>query len=361
MKIGIIASDVNSNPAGLERYLFELVSHITQDTHNEYIIYVKAGGEQFMSVIGGRKNVTLVQVGWGKLWKEVGLFFAPHSDVYIFTGPIGSLLFTPKKSIVIAYDFAYKYTQDHASWLSRFIVDLYSRKSFTTSEKVVCISEETAHDLKKFFMIPESKIKVIYCGFNRISLLDERGVKLPSSKFFFFVGTLKERKNVLNIIKGFEQFLKSNTNSEEILVIAGKYAQTNSYYLNLIKYIDRSALLKAKVYFVGRVDDQELKFLYTHAQALVYPSIIEGFGLPILEAMDCGLPVITSSGSSLKEVAGGAAILVDPYSGKEISEAMTTVLDLKIREGMITRGYENVKKFSWEKMSREFISLIVNL
>ncbi|KND48424.1 MAG: Glycosyltransferase [Parcubacteria bacterium C7867-005] len=356
MKIGIVATEISKTPAGLERYLFELVSNlISSDKKNEYLIYVKSNAGSLESVVHGLGNAKIIKVGWGKLWKDVGLLFAPKSDVYIFTGPIGSLLFWPKKSVTIIYDFAYKYSG--GNWL----LDIHTHKAIASSTKVICISEETKRDLIKFFPSSEKKIKVIYPGFNSLSKVKEEKTDILPNPFFLFVGTLKERKNVLNIIKGFEHFLKGQSDGKYNLIIAGKYSKANPYYNTLVDYMKVNEELKSKVIFLGHISDGELKFLYQNAVALIYPSILEGFGLPVAEAMDCGLPVITSNISSLVEVAGDGALLVNPYSYEEIGQAISKMTDLSVREGLIKKGYENTKRFSWTKMADEFIDTIESL
>lgn len=355
MKIGIIASNISQSPAGLERYLYELVASLASiDKANEYLIYVKSDTGQFQSILKDNINAKVVEVGWGSLWKEIGLFFAPKSDLYVFTGPVGSFLFWPKRSITVLYDFAYKYSGGN------IVLDLYTKKALISSRKIVCISEETKRELRNFFEVKDEKIRVIYPGFNKISLLAEEMVELRSDNFFLFVGTLKERKNVLNIIKGFQYFLKNNPESNQKLIIGGKYSESDPYFMSLGSYI-RDNLPKDRVVFLGRVSDSQLNFLYKKASALVYPSFIEGFGLPVLEAQDCGLPVITSNLSSLKEVARDSAVLVDPASFEAIGLAMESVIRLDHKEELIKKGFENIKRFSWSKMADEFLETIKSI
>ncbi len=361
MKIGIVASEISNHPAGLERYLYELISHlINEDRKNEYVIYVKSNSKKLRHL--SNDNTKIIEVGFGKFWKEIGLFLAPKSDLYIFTGPIGSLLFWPSRCITVVYDFAYKYSQNSfKNWTAGKIIDLYSWKSFFSSKKIVCISEETKKDLINFFKIRENKIRVIYPGFNKISSMIERNVKLPTGKFFLFVGTIKKRKNIHNIISGFEYFIKNCDQGVYNLVIAGKYVPDDAYYMELLRSVENNKILQGKVFFLGHIEDEELNYLYRHAISLVYPSLIEGFGLPILEAMDAGLPVITSNASSLKEVASDSAILVNPNSYKEIGDAMVKMTDEIYRNELIQKGRLNVSRFSWDKMSKEFIEVINSL
>lgn len=360
MRIGIVATEISKNPAGLERYLFELISHLVEtDTQNTYCIYIKSNAGPIHDLVQGKMNVEVVSVGWGKLWKEIGLLLAPKSEVYVFTGPVGSLLFWPKKSITIVYDFAYKYSEfSFQSFIQNCILDIYTKKSLVSSSVIICISEETKKDLLTFFSISEKRIHVVYPGFNSLSLIPEEKVALPFENFFLFVGTLKERKNVLNVLKGFEYFLSTTPNQDYYLVVAGKYTKDNLYYKTLLQYVERSPILKRRVVFLGHVSDGELRYLYSKAVALAYPSLVEGFGLPVPEAMDCGLPVITSNLSSLSEAAGDGALLVNPHSHEEIGNALGRVIDPNVRAELIKKGHENTKRFSWNKMAHEFIETL---
>ncbi len=362
MKIGIIAGDISKTPAGLERYLFELISHIVKDTTHTYQIYVKSDKSTLHEFFGNKEHVEVISVGWGRLWKDIGLLFVGRSDTYLFTGPIGSLLFWPKKSVTIVYDFAYKYRRGGLKdWIEHFVIDMYSLKSFFSSQTIVCISEITKVDLIHFFPSAKEKTVVIYPGFNSLTQVPLEEILLPNGEFFLFIGTLKERKNVLNIIKGFEYFQKTYINERYDLFIAGKYSSDNSYYQALMRYLKERPELQSKVHFLGHISDGQLRYLYSRAVSLVYPSILEGFGLPVLEAMDSGLPVITSNLSSLKEAAGDGALLVDPYSIEEIGEAMKKMLDQNFRTVLIQKGYENTKRFSWDIMAREFLATITRV
>ncbi|MEX0998928.1 MAG: glycosyltransferase family 1 protein [Thermodesulfobacteriota bacterium] len=360
MIIGIVAGNISDHPAGLERYIYEFVSHLTiVGSEHTYNLYVRSEGVLSQD-FEGRSNVRVVKVGWGILWKEIGLHFATKSDVYFFTGPITSLSFRPRRSIVIAYDFAYKrFGRSIRSLASRIFLDILSMLSFSRAERIVCISEETRADLVKYFKPALSKAVVIYPGYNH---LPDGGhmSHILHSPFFLFAGTIKERKNILNIIRGFDIYCRLVPKSNMTLVLAGKYSPKDPYYISLIQHVNNIGLGN-RVCFLGRVSDEELGVLYRKATAFVYPSFIEGFGLPILETMDAGLPVITSNCGATKETAGDAAIFVDPFSPEDIGKAMRDLLSETSREELIRKGRENTNRFSWNKMAEEFLALLNNL
>ena len=359
MKIGIILHPYGEKtPAGLGRYIFDLTaSLIENDKTNEYIIYLK-GKPDKLPVFNG-SNWRAEIVGGGKFWLETGLRKAPAADVYVFNTPIMPFFFSPKRSVVITLDFAYKYFK--AKSLKEYLFNKFlffaNKFSLKRADLIVSISEQTKKDILKFFGLSEQKIKVIYPGFKKICSLPAREVKLPE-KFFLHVGVIKERKNLLNIVKGFREFKRNDKNGCK-LVVAGK--GEGEYYEKIARFI-KSEKIESDVVFIGFVDDNELAFIYKKALALVFPSLLEGFGFPVLEAMNCGLPVITSKYGSLAEVAGNAGILVDPQNTGEISATMEKIYSNNLlRHEMSKDGIVRAEEFSWQRSAERFISLFKTL
>lgn len=410
MKIGIILHPYGEQKsAGLAEYIFELTKNlIANDQTNEYLIFLKpldkARGRIKLPEFHS-DNWRVVSLGFGRWWRELGLFFAPRADLYIFNTPMMPLFFKPKKSIVIALDFAYLYFQPAPlrqgfGWASNKILFWLNGFSMRRADLVIAISEATKKDVVKFFGIDEKKIKVIYPGFrdlNKIYCSNEIEnnnqdvfstsplICRASSKnvycsshayrqageienksleptcnglvepYFLFVGVIKERKNVFNIVSAFIE-LKKKYNLPHKLIIAGKGGGS---YLDKINELIKKEVLENEIIFTGYVSDERLVGLYKGAEALVFPSLVEGFGFPVLEAMGVGVPVITSKTSSLSEVAGEAALLVDPYSISEIAEAMHKIAsDGNLRRDLISRGLERIKYFSWQQTAEKFLKEI---
>ena len=174
--------------------------------------------------------------------------------------------------------------------------------------------------------------------------------QLPRS-YLFYVGNISKHKNVDKIIEAFKK-IKSKTNYK--LVIAGKLSFGSKDIKKKIKDLD----LQDDVIFTGYVPEEDLPALYNGASLFVYPSFYEGFGLPPLEAMQCGCPVITSNTSSLPEVVGNAGIMVDPNDVDELAKQMERVLtNKKLQQKMRKAGLKQAKKFSWEKCARETLKV----
>jgi glycosyltransferase involved in cell wall biosynthesis len=175
--------------------------------------------------------------------------------------------------------------------------------------------------------------------------------------FLLFVSTIEPRKNVPTLLRAFRRLMDAYHPNVQ-LVLAGEKGWLYDEVFQLV----RDLKLVDKVVFLGRVSTEELLWLYNVAQALVSPSIYEGFGLPPLEAMACGTPVIVSNVSSLPEVVADAGILVDPYDAEELSVAMWRLLsDAELRASLIEKGYKRAGFFSWDKAAQETLKLYHSL
>ncbi|HXH21902.1 MAG TPA: glycosyltransferase family 1 protein [Dehalococcoidia bacterium] len=220
------------------------------------------------------------------------------------------------------------------------------------ADHILTISQHTRHDLIELLRLPEGKVTATPLAaddhLQRVSdparLADVRyRLKLPA-RYFLYVGTIEPRKNLERTVKAFARAAAAHPDAE--LLLAGPRGWGDAD----LEAVAAAEGVGARVRLLGRVEEQDLAALYTMATALVYPSLYEGFGLPPLEAMQCGCPVITSNVSSLPEVVGDAALLVDPRSIDGIAEAMRAVLASESERGaMIERGLKRARLFSWRR------------
>ena len=217
------------------------------------------------------------------------------------------------------------------------------------AEQVICISENTKSDLLKFFNVPEDKVSVVHHGYNYFpnkKVVIKKMIKYP---FLLYVGSRNSYKNFKNFIKAFS---RSNSLSKDFKIIAfggGKFKNSERNFINECNIENNIKHIEG--------DDEVLSNLYAKAEALIYPSLYEGFGMPILEAMAHGCPVITSNKSSIPEVAGEAAKLFDPTNLDSIRESIENVLysDGQKKE-LIDKGYKQLENFSWEKCAKKTLS-----
>ena len=222
----------------------------------------------------------------------------------------------------------------------------------------------------RLYRVPEGKIEVIYEGIsseisnfqfpisNKIPNPKYQNSKyeILNTKYLLFIGRLEERKNIVGIIKAFE-ILKEKYKIPHKLVLAGKFG----FGAESIKNKIENSQYREDIILPGYVSDEEKFELLKNAEVFLFPTFYEGFGLPILEAQSVGTPVVTSNISSMPEVTGGSAILVDPKDTNAIAEAVQKLIsDESHKNDIIEKGLENVKRFSWEKCAREVSDIIKN-
>ena len=357
MKIGIIMHPYGEKkPGGLPRIIFGWARALLNvDTKNEYLIYFKDAITAPPDLPGSHWSTHAL--GRGRFWLN-RLKHAPQADVYLFNTPVLPLFWKPKKAVIIALDYPYKYLKAESlkQWLFRFFISWYHGYSLRRADHIISVSDSTKRDTMKFFGVPESKITTVYHGFTDVCKIPEVRVSIPE-KFFFFAGTIKERKNVHRIIEGFAHFLAQHPEAVHKIVIGG--INRGRYYERVLASI-KEKNLGEKVVFLGHLSEGQMSFVYKRAEALVFPSIVEGTGFPILEAMSCGAPAITSNIFGPAELgANGGGVLVDPYSSQAIGEAMGRVaFDAVFREEQVRRGYEQAKRFNWENTGRETLAIL---
>jgi glycosyltransferase involved in cell wall biosynthesis len=223
------------------------------------------------------------------------------------------------------------------------------------ASRIATVSEYSKSDIANTYHI-DKNIDVVYNGagsiFKPLQLTDKEATKQKFShgnEYFFFIGTLHPRKNLVNLFKAFDQFKKTDNKGIK-LVLAG----ARMWWTDEIRLAYEGMEHRDDVIFTGRVTDNELAALMASALALTYVSYFEGFGIPILEAFHCDTPVITSNVTSMPEVAGNAAVLIDPFSITSIADAMQKVAsDAAFREKLIVEGRKQREQFSWERTAEK--------
>lgn len=228
------------------------------------------------------------------------------------------------------------------------------------AKHTLCVSVNVLQLSNSVLKIPESKMSVVHNGIDSFFLPSSKEVSAPFLKekyniegpFFFFAGKLQKRKNIARILKAFRQFL-DRSNADIKFVLAGSRTWASDDLDTLIAENG----LNGKVIEAGYVPVSELPHFYACCRAFVFATLWEGFGIPLIEAMACGAPTITSNLSSLPEIAGDAALLVDPYSVDEISGAMLTLHeDENLRNSLVEKGFVQAKRFSWKICASETLA-----
>jgi glycosyltransferase involved in cell wall biosynthesis len=275
-------------------------------------------------------------------------------------------LLTSRKTAITIHDVAYlKYPEVLTPESQRYFGQI--GPAVDSADVVIAVSENTKRDLMAFLDAPDEKIVVIpeapdpeYQPLSQeVSgpVLERLGVEAP---YFLFVGTIEPKKNVLNLLRAYAAFRGLNRSNGKLplLVLAGRKGWMYGQALALAKELAISEHLR----FLGFVPRSDLAALYNGAVALVYPSLYEGFGLPVLEAMACGAPVVTSSASSLPDVAGDAAICTPPKDVEALTEALGRVWSSGDLRGELRRkGFARAKNFTWAKTAEMTLAVYERL
>ncbi|MBX4190074.1 glycosyltransferase family 4 protein [Candidatus Parcubacteria bacterium] len=282
----------------------------------------------------------------------VDLFFSPH----FFLAPLSKKV----KRVTTFHDLSYLILPEFFSFRQNIWhrIQMRPKKQAQLSDKIIAVSESTKNDLAQRYDIDPASISVIYPGVKLEKPSPEKIQEFKDrhqlSRYVLALSTLEPRKNITSTIRAFE-LLKSNPafDDYELLIVGSRGWK----YQSVLSMIQDSSLAK-QIRYIGAVSDSDKPLYYSGASLFVYPSFFEGFGFPVLEAMSCGTPVITSHNSSLPEVAGDAALLVDPYNCADLGKAMETLLtDATLKDTLIKRGFERSTSFSWEKTAAETLKL----
>lgn len=346
---------------GSSVYCFELLVNLNRiDKENNYLIYLpqaptkdmpKTGENWKYKVISAKKAWTLTSLSYEFLKKQTkpDVFFSPTHYLPFFA---------PSKSVVSILDVSYLQFPQMFKPKDLYQLKLWGIFSIKRAKKILTISESSKSDIIKKYGLSSDKIVVVYPGIKeiansklQIANMDELRKRFGISKnYILFVGTLQPRKNIVRLIQAF-----SKLNADLQLVIVGKKGWQ---YEEILKAPEKFGI-KDKVLFIDNAADEDLPSFYKNATIFALPSLYEGFGLPVLEAMQFGCPVITSNVSSLPEAGGDAALYVDPEDVDDISKKMQKLLeDENLRKELIEKGYKQVKKFSWEKSARETLAVL---
>ncbi len=276
------------------------------------------------------------------------IFFAPTSFI------IAALAPKSQNVIVTVHDLVAWLYATHHNLKATIIERLTLPLAIKNIKKFVTVSQNTKRDLQHFFKIPSEKIEIVPCAASEnFKPATENAKKQENTSYFLAVGTLEPRKNFITLIKAFAEIAKKHP-EYSLNIIGGK-----GWYFEKIFATVRDLKLENSVHFLGYIDDKDLPSHYQHATALVFPSLYEGFGIPPLEAMKSGCPVIASNTSSIPEVVGDAALLVDPSSAPELTQAMLRVIkEPELRDKLRKKGLIQAEKFSWSASAKKLYQMM---
>ncbi len=279
----------------------------------------------------------------------------------VFFSPDNHLSLKAKtKTVMITHDLAHIHYPNEIPFLAKKFYDYYVPKYVQKADHIIAVSEFTKKDIIKQYQTEEQKISVVYnaCtdNFKPIDVSVKNNIKKKYAEgqdYFFYIGSINPRKNIINLIHAFELF-KMKTKSSNKLLLGGRFAWQSGPIKNAF---DQSKF-QSDIKLLGYLEEEELPKIIAAAKALVYVSLFEGFGLPILEAFHCETPVITSNVTSMPEVAGEAALMVNPKSVVEIAKAMEATADQTRSQQFVEKGKAQREKFSWDDSAKKVYAIL---
>jgi glycosyltransferase involved in cell wall biosynthesis len=382
MRIGIDARAIlnpeKSAPSGVAHYVWHLVKNLLEiDKDNQYILFFDFKVRDKDVKRFARENVKIKFFPFSDYKKYMPgayseiLGLATYSrekmDLLHVTSPLYRVPASYRGKIVTTfYDFAPYRAPDLFPRLSTAKIKALYKFMAKKSDRIIAVSQSTKKDVHEFLGYPEKDIAVVHNGIDKrffedcsISAEKIRKDYKINGKYILFLGTLEPRKNLTRVLEGFARFKNSYQGKFDYqLVVAGKRGWLFKEYFQQAEDLG----IKEDVIFTGYVGGDDLKPLYSHAEFFVMPSLWEGFGQTIVEAMACGAPCLVSKVASIPEVAGDAALYVNPHDTEGIGKAIEKLAgDKNLREKLSVAGREQAKKFSWPKCARETLEVYKNV
>ncbi|HEX2916437.1 MAG TPA: glycosyltransferase family 1 protein [Chloroflexia bacterium] len=365
MRIGVDASRLAvGHRTGTENYAFQLIRGLVSlagesQKQNLTLYFNQPPSAAVLDELKLNPAVETRSIPFPRLWTHLRLSreMLQHAPDRLFVPAHVLPLYHPSYSIVTVHDLGYLYFPAAHTAASRLYLDLSTRFSATQARRVIAVSQATKNDLVRHYGIKPEKIEVIYHGYDAeryrpIEDQEERRVArstygIGPGRFLLYIGTIQPRKNLLRLLEAFQALIRDPQFEDVQLVLGGKAGWLSEPILN--KAAEIQASQPGRVLLPGYLDDKHLPALLSEASAFVFPSLYEGFGMPVLEALACGCPVVCSNSSSLPEVAGEAALYHHPLDTLALEERLRQVLTMpELVAELRCKGLAQAARFSWE-------------
>ncbi len=357
MIIGIEVDHANKEPrTGVEEVCWQIIQNLKKIVPSEVqvILYSRSPLRGELGMLPTNWESKVLTWSLRKLWSQTRLAYELWKnppDIYFAPGQLLPFFYTPKNTVTFLHDSAFRVFPEAYNFWGRQYLKLMDRHIFKSSKYVVTSSEFNRKEVRRLYgESAVQKVKVIPLGFSSEfsviprdnTVLDKYNLKKP---YILYVGRVEEKKNIVRLIQAFNGVRKT---IDVQLVLIGK---PGVGYEKIKKEIEAS-LFKEDIHELGFVKKEDLSAFYYGAWVFAFPSLYEGFGLPVLEAFASQIPVLTSKGTGAIEVAGDAAVIVDPMSVEEITKGIDKLLnDGNFRKDLVLKGKERLCYYSWEKTS----------
>jgi glycosyltransferase involved in cell wall biosynthesis len=361
MIIGVDGNEANvKEQVGVSVYTLNLLEHFRSvaSAEQSFNVFLRQQPMSHMPEPNEFFTYTIVTgpVLWSQIFLPLHLFF--RSKIDVFFAPAHYVpRYCPAPIAVTIHDVSYFYFPNDFLKKDLYKLQNWTKRAIQQAKRVISVSKNTKKDIMKFYDVPEEKITVVYNGFEKKDIEEDdakhrkaflESLGILNRQFLLYVGTLQPRKNVTLLIQSFEQLVKKNPSLK--LVLVGK----KGWLYESIFQTVREKGLEKQVVFTGFIPDDQVVTLYKHALCFVMPSLYEGFGIPILEAMAKDCPVVSSFSSSLPEIGGEAGLYFDPTSVEGLTEEVQHLIDTpSLRAEVIKKGKQRIKQFSWKTCAEQ--------
>ncbi|MFA5184155.1 MAG: glycosyltransferase family 1 protein [Patescibacteria group bacterium] len=359
VKVGINSRIYQQENTGIPYYIKCLYDNLVKSQNDLSFVFFQTDGSKR---IGDTKVIKVFKNLLGTLLFDI--FFVNKlirkEQINIFHGPAHILPFFKRenvKYVLTVHDLAFLIYPKHYNKIFNFYYKYFLKRSLRIADIIISVSESTKKDIIKFYKIPDNKIKVVYSGINSIFLNKIRKERIVKENYFFSITTSPKRKNIISVL----EVMSNNAELKKYKYLIAGLIDENQL-AELRDVIERLGLINDVILWGYANEDQLINF-YENAEFFIYPSFYEGFGFPVLEAMACECPVITSCNSSLIEITPNKNWLVDPRSLKDISDKMINMIKLgeRERDELISSNYSFSKQFSWDKTAEAYIKVFRDL
>lgn len=372
MRIGINALPLSRVQAGAARVIRCVIEELREiDSENCYYLYSDRHFELPWEGDRWRKRISSpLPLLPGTLWLQtIGRRMILRDRLDVFWGTFNMLplgLPSGVAKVVTIHDLIWPLFPGIVDPVTRCMLWLFVKRSARQADRIISDSQSTARDLERVFAVPEARIEVINLGVSpaykpqdpRASaelVANKYGV---SKDYLLTVGTVVPHKNLITLVEAMKILRERGELSFQLLAVGAKGRKDSK----LLEAVRSSGLTGEDIRFLGFVPEEDLPVLYSGSCALVFPSLYEGFGLPLVEAMACGVPVVASNTSSIPEVVGDAALLVPPTQPEAFAEAILRVMsDKDLRRTMIEKGLSQAASFHWDKAARQLLECMRNV
>jgi len=362
MKIGIDAREfVSGQMTGIGRYLWHFLQYATTSNYpHEYVLF--CNHETKIPFDLSKLKTVIIREKITPIWDQILLpLNIAREKIDVFLTPyFKAPFFLPSNVVLIINDLIPLFFPEEHRLFKRIYFRFMCGRSARRAKRIITISENSRDDIVKFLRLPADKIRIVHLGVEErfrspdIRIEETRRKYALPQKFILYVGNLSPHKNVQGLIKSYAVLPVNLRKQYKLVLVAPKSGK----YFSYIEKVIREMELAQDVLFTGYIEDKDLPAVYHMSSLFAFPPLYEGFGLPPLEAMACGCPVVSSNTSSMPEVLGDAALFFNPYNVEEMSLAIKKMLkDENLRDKFRQKGLQRAKRFTFEKMTNRILNV----